>query len=66
MRVLEIIQKFPPTLPNIGLTPIKLAMPDEFKQENVVEAYRNYYMSSQKEHLRFWKKRPIPSWFKIN
>ena len=66
MRVLEILQKFPPTLPNLGLTPIKLAMPEQFKQKDVVEAYRNYYMSEQKQHLRSWKKRSVPSWFKIN
>lgn len=43
------------------LTPFALAMPDEFKVEDPVESYRNYYMS--KKSFCNWTKRDIPEWF---
>lgn len=43
------------------LTTFAMAMPDEFRQENAVEAYRDYYMS--KQSFCNWTKREIPDWF---
>ncbi len=64
MKKLQVIIRFPPkSLPDIPMTPLLLVMPEEFKQKNVIQAYRNYYMSKQKEHLRQWKNRPIPDFF---
>ena len=48
-----------PNLPNIGMTPFRLAMPDEFKCECPIESYRNYY-NGGKVHLFKWKQREIP------
>ena len=36
-----------------------LAMPDDVKQSNVVEAYKNYYINYKKDFAK-WTKRPIP------
>ena len=49
-----------------GLTPFAQAMPDEYKCEDAVEAYRNYYMSPDKQKIASWKKkREKPEWYKI-
>lgn len=52
-----------PDLPDIGLTEFALAMPDKYKQNNPVLAYRDYYMG-EKRHLAKWKNRPIPHWWR--
>lgn len=50
-----------PNMSNIGLTTFAQAMPDKYKNKNIVKAYRSYYLG-EKRHLFNWKKRPIPSW----
>ena len=48
-----------------GLTPFALAMPIEFKTEDPVESYRNYYMSEEKQKIASWnKRREKPEWYK--
>jgi hypothetical protein len=48
----------------VGLTPFALAMPDEYKCDNPIEAYRNYYMSPEKQKIASWnKKRAKPDWY---
>jgi hypothetical protein len=50
-----------------GLTPFALAMPVEYKTENPVEAYRNYYMSEEKQKIASWKKRrEKPRWYVLD
>ncbi len=44
------------------MTNFALAMPDDCKQKDAVESYRNYYRT-YKQHICQWKKRPIPDWF---
>lgn len=36
-------------------------MPDEYKTDNVVESYRNYYKGSKSEMAK-WKKDNKPYW----
>ena len=50
------VKKFPSGTP----TPLKLAMPQEFKSENVVKSYRDYYAS--KDKMRYPKGK-APDWF---
>lgn len=46
------------------LTPFALAMPDQYKSEDPVESYRNYYMSIEKQKIATWKKRRSqPEWY---
>ena len=48
----------------IGLTPFALAMPDQYKTDDSVESYRNYYMSEEKQRIATWKKRrEKPDWY---
>lgn len=47
-----------------GLTPFALAMPEEFKTDDPVESYRNYYMSEEKRKIATWnKRREKPDWY---
>lgn len=48
-----------PDLPVIPMSPFPLAMPDEYKQEDVVLAYQQYYFK-EKAHLFKWTKREVP------
>jgi len=58
----EVILKLPEIdLPRKGLTPFAQAMPDEYKNENAVVAYREYY-NKDKKHILAYKYREVPSW----
>ena len=50
------------TIPDQGLTPFKMAMPDKYKQSNITEAYRNYYRG-EKAKIAKWK-HGSPRWWK--
>lgn len=46
------------------LTPFALAMPEEYKTDDPVESYRNYYMSEEKRKIATWnKRREKPDWY---
>jgi len=50
-----------------GLTPFALAMPIEYKCVDVVESYRNYYMSPEKQLIASWnKRRERPDWYRMS
>ena len=51
-----------PELPEIGLTSFAQAMPDEYKNDDVVEAYRAYYLGDKKE-IAEWKNNNVPHWY---
>ena len=38
-------------------------MPDEYKCDDSIIAYQNFYMG-EKAHFCTWKKRDIPRWYK--
>ena len=40
-------------------------MPDQYKRDDPVDAYRAYYIG-EKQHLAKWTNRPIPEWFEVN
>jgi hypothetical protein len=51
-----------PKLPDGGLTPFAQAMPEEYKNEDAVKAYRNYYRND-KRRFATWKNVDPPTWF---
>ena len=52
--------------PEKGLTKFALAMPEEYKCDDPVKSYRDYYMSPDKQKIASWKKkRDKPDWYKI-
>ena len=58
----ELILKLPnPNIKDKGLTPFAQAMPDKYKDKEVVKAYRRYYIC-EKMHLLKYTKRRRPKW----
>jgi hypothetical protein len=53
----------PKNIPAGDRTPFALAMGDEFKDEDAVQAYRNYYLGPKAAFAR-WTNRATPDWFK--
>lgn len=51
-----------PTIPEDDFTTPPKAMPEEYKVNDVVQSYRNYYCGDKK-HFSKWKNREIPYWF---
>lgn len=51
-----------PILPDIGFTQPLQAMPDNYKEKDSIDAYRNYYFY-EKSRMHSWKKREKPQWF---
>ena len=45
-------------------TPIPQAMPDKYRGENDVDAYRAYYIGEKASFAR-WTKRDVPEWFTV-
>ena len=54
-----------PDLPDVGMTPFALAMPDDCKLSTPVASYRKYY-NTEKQHLLKWRERATPAWIKLN
>jgi hypothetical protein len=46
------------------LTPFALAMPDEYKCEDAVKSYRNYYLNNKRTFARWEKLNNTPYWWK--
>jgi hypothetical protein len=51
-----------PNIEDKGITPFKLAMPDDVKVDDPIQSYRNYY-NKYKQHIAQWSNRDIPEWF---
>lgn len=51
----------PPIL-DLGLTPFAQAMPDKYKHDDAVVAYRSYY-ANEKKDIAYWKRTETPSWY---
>ena len=53
-----------PDLPDKGLTTFAQAMPDQYRHDDPVTAYRNYYRGD-KARIATWTNRPEPEWFQL-
>jgi hypothetical protein len=51
-----------PNIPDISLTPFAQAMPDKYKCDDAVTAYRNYYIGEKSKFAK-WKNGNIPEWY---
>lgn len=54
-----------PPIPDLGLTERPQALPEELKQKDPIQAYRQYYQA-HKQHLAQWTKRKKPNWFVLS
>jgi len=59
---IEHMQRIFHMIPEGGLTPFALAMPDEYRDDNPVVAYRRYYHS--KQFAKWEKGTPAPDWWR--
>ena len=59
--IMEYLREPPVNMDNAGLTPFAQAMPDQYKNEDVVKAYRTYYLND-KAPICNWRL-DIPSWW---
>lgn len=57
----ELLMKLPPC-PESGFIDPPQCMPDQYKQDDCVEAYRAYYIG-EKAKFAVWKYTPTPKWF---
>ncbi len=48
--------------PEGPLTPFAQAMPEQYKCDDAIQAYRNYYIGEKKD-FAIWSKREVPDWF---
>ena len=53
-----------PNIEGIGLTDFAQAMPEQYRCEDAVKAYREYYMG-EKQNIAKWRNE-IPDWFDIS
>jgi hypothetical protein len=61
-KLSKILSVAPNNIPNVSSTPKAQAMPDIYKCDDAITAYRNYYIH-EKSHLAVWSKRTIPEWY---
>jgi hypothetical protein len=59
--VLDVLREAPVNAPAVGLTPFAQAMPDEYKSECPVTAYRGYYRGAKRDFAT-WKT-TVPAWW---
>ena len=52
------------SLPRTGLTPFAQAMPEQYKNDDAVVAYRDFYKSEKRKFLNY-RKRTAPSWLDV-
>lgn len=60
---IEWLYKNPPMLPNLPFTEPPQCMPEQYKTENCIQAYRNYYIGEKISFAKYTK-REAPEWFK--
>jgi hypothetical protein len=59
----DIVRDMPqPNIDDIGLTRFQMAMPDEYRTDDVVESYRIYYKQDKRD-IAAWKNREQPYWW---
>lgn len=61
-EVMNWCSKHLPNLPNNGFTEPPQCMPLQYKNEDPVQAYRNYYIGDKKSFAK-WKNSEVPEWF---
>jgi hypothetical protein len=49
-------------IPEVGLTKLAQAMPETYRDNDPIKAYRNYYIN-EKKHLAKWTNREKPYWY---
>jgi len=64
-RIADFLSKAPSRIKRGQLTPFALAMPEEYKHDDPVQAYRRFYVGVKARFAK-WKNSPVPDWFKYS
>ena len=54
IKLAEALSRVPMNMPQAEQTPIRLAMPDQYKSDDPIESYRNYCI--HEKHYAKWEK----------
>lgn len=63
--LLEALKTPPKNIPVGYLTQPPQCMPEEYRQSNAVEAYREFYVKDKSRFAKWAKNRPSPEWYNI-
>ena len=63
MDLFRSLENWPTNIPRKKFTSPPQCMPEEYKCEDTVQAYRNYYLG-EKAGFAKWKAREVPTWFR--
>ena len=63
-QVIRDLQIVSYTLPRASLTPFAQVMPDEYRSDDAVDAYRRMYRATKVQGNR-WTKREPPAWLEV-
>ena len=61
LKLSHLLGNPPKNIKDIGMTSLPQAMPDEYKTEDSVKAYRNYYIGAKKQQSKYTN-RDVPTW----
>jgi hypothetical protein len=61
VKLSNLLSSPPNNIKDVGMTVMPQAMPDEYKTEDSVQAYRNYYIGAKKQQSKYTN-RDVPSW----
>lgn len=61
-KLLEFFLNAPKNIEHGELTPFALAMPDQYKVDDEVISYQNYYVGDKARFAK-WTNTPVPNWF---
>ena len=64
-ELIDMLAYYPDNIPNADWTQPTPAMPDQYKSDDSIAAYRAYYIG-EKSSMFSWKNRPIPEWIPTN
>ncbi len=62
-ELLDMLSILPKNIPEGEFTQPPQCMPDQYKCNDAVQAYRNYYLG-EKSGFAKWKAREVPTWFR--
>ena len=63
-KLAKALMEFPKNIHQGNMTPLAQAMPDKYKDDNPVKAYRNYVIH-EKHYAQWNKNREQPTWWRL-
>lgn len=61
-KLIPFLDNLPKNIKNGKITPMPQCMPEQYKDPDSIQAYKNYYIGD-KQRFAVWTNRPIPEWY---